>query len=144
MSRIYTIDGQKMTAEEVARIENPTESQKQQFIKQSGLSDARLSDITMMAEVFAPIVREYVVRNVQPIVDRLVAAEGRISQIEAGGIKFCGVHQRALEYKKGAVVVADGSSWISLDDENRDVPGTSGRWVLMAKRGRDAKDAATR
>lgn len=142
MSRIYTIDGQKMTAEEVAKIENPTESQKQQFVRQSGLSDARLSDVTMMADAFAPIVRDYVMRSVQPIIDRLVAAERTIAEIQATGIKFCGVHQRALEYKKGAVVVADGSSWVSLEDGNGDVPGTSGRWTLMAKRGRDGKDAA--
>lgn len=72
------------------------------------------------------IIKDYVAKVTAPL-------EARIRELEEGGIRYCGIHQRALAYKRGDVVTFKGSSWTSLKADNRDVPGTGDGWQLSQK-----------
>lgn len=65
--------------------------------------------------------------------------ERRLDALELSGLKFCGTHQRAIDYERGAVVARDGSSWVALKANPAGVPGDSPDWALLAKAGRDAR-----
>lgn len=67
--------------------------------------------------------------------------EKRVADLEQSGIKFCGVHQRALDYARGSVVISGGSSWVAVKANPAGVPGDSPDWALMARAGRDGRDA---
>jgi hypothetical protein len=105
------------------------------------LGPARVREIESMMSAIAPAIAEFVRDALKPLTDRLLQLEAKAIESESRGIRFEGTHQRALVYRRGSVVVADGSSWVSLEDGNGDTPGTSGRWALMAKRGKDGAHA---
>lgn len=55
------------------------------------------------------------------------------------GLRYCGVHVRGKAYDEGDLVTAGGSAWYCRTTTTN-APGNSGDWLLMVKRGRDAKD----
>jgi hypothetical protein len=75
------------------------------------------------------------------ILDRVDALGQRIAEIESRGVKYWGTFQRSVTYPRGAITTHDGSAWVAIREVDGEVPGTSGAWVLMVKRGRDGKDA---
>ncbi|WP_131829894.1 hypothetical protein [Consotaella salsifontis] len=85
-------------------------------------------------EMFATFT-EITKRNNQDYRARMEALNHRISELEQGGVKFCGVHQRALAYRKGSAVTSDGSLWIALRDASEgEQPGKAPEaWQLAAK-----------
>lgn len=85
-------------------------------------------------EAFGKAVGEQIRDTVAPLLKRIDA-------LEATGIKFCGTHQRAMEYARGSVVVHNGSSWVAVKDMPDGPPGDTADWALMARAGRDGKDA---
>src|SRR5262245_64299066 len=58
-------------------------------------------------------------------IERAVAPlRERIAELEKGGIRYMGTHQRAQEYKRGSMVTHDGSLWCAVTDVNpNQVPG---------------------
>jgi hypothetical protein len=72
------------------------------------------------------------------------AMQAKVIEIEAAGIKFAGVWQRAQEYSRGAIVTSAGSAWVALKDvPEGTAPGQAPEfWQLMVKAGKDGKDAA--
>jgi hypothetical protein len=61
----------------------------------------------------------------------------RLDALEAKGMEFKGVHQRALSYAKGDIVQAGGDNWIAIDSVRPgQAPGSSGVWQLFNKRQR--------
>ncbi|TLX14462.1 transposase [Rhizobium sp. MHM7A] len=69
---------------------------------------------------------------------KLTALSARIEQLEAGGVRYAGIWQRALPYRKGSVVTSDGAMWIALADTPEGVvPGSDPSiWQLAAKSAR--------
>ncbi|MGB3501861.1 MAG: hypothetical protein WBA44_09570 [Mesorhizobium sp.] len=67
----------------------------------------------------------------------------RIKALETASheLKFMGVHQRALDYRRNNLITHDGSLWIALKDTPSGKPGASDDWQLVAKRGADMRDA---
>lgn len=65
----------------------------------------------------------------------------RVEELEAGGVRYLGNHQRAATYRKGDMVTAAGSAWIALKAvPDGAVPGTSpDHWQLAVKAGKDAR-----
>jgi hypothetical protein len=59
---------------------------------------------------------------------------------EVEALEHCGVWEMGRGYARKNLVTFQGSTWIALRDNN-DRPGTPGAWRLIAKRGRDGKDA---
>jgi hypothetical protein len=77
---------------------------------------------------------------------RVAVLEGRLAQLEqqmgdGAALKYGGVYQRPLSYRKGSVVTMNGSAWVALKDAPAgSQPGDGQTWQLMVKRGRDAKN----
>lgn len=87
---------------------------------------------SLMAGI-APVIAKYVEDAVKPLRDRL-------AEIETKGIEFCGSYQRALSYRRGAMVVHDGSLFAAIrDTAPGELPGANAAWQLAAKAGRDAR-----
>lgn len=58
---------------------------------------------------------------------------------DGAGIEYRGVWHSEDIYEKGHVVTSDGSAWVARERTERgDRPGSSKKWQLMVKRGRDA------
>lgn len=67
---------------------------------------------------------------------KLTALAARVEQLEAGGIRYLGCYQRALEYRKGSIVTFASSMWIALDDVPAGVqPGSNGAFWQLAEKG---------
>ena len=65
--------------------------------------------------------------------------KSQVRELEEGGIKYCGIYQRAAVYKRGDCVTHGGSMWCALTDvEPTDAPGKADCWQLSVKHGRDA------
>ncbi|MEY9532165.1 transposase [Sinorhizobium fredii] len=69
---------------------------------------------------------------------KLTALSARVERLEAGGVKYCGTWQRALEYGKGSAVTANGALWVALrDTAEGEQPGkVVDAWQLAAKGGK--------
>jgi hypothetical protein len=66
--------------------------------------------------------------------------KSQVRELEEGGIKYCGVYQKAANYKRGDCVSYDGSMWCAITDVNAmEVPGPSNCWQLAVKHGRDGR-----
>lgn len=91
----------------------------------------RVSDLPGLMAALAPTIAEFVGKAVEPL-------KLRIAELEKGGVKYCGVFQRALDYKRGSLVTFEGSAWCALVD-TREVPGKSDAWQLAVKAGRDGR-----
>ncbi|WP_349437406.1 transposase [Pararhizobium sp. A13] len=66
---------------------------------------------------------------------KLKTLAGRVAELEAGGVRYVGSFQRALEYRKGSVTTFDGSMWIALVNVPAGVqPGSNAAfWQLSQK-----------
>jgi len=50
----------------------------------------------------------------------------RLGALEAHGVKYCGVWQRSMPYRRGAVVTSGASMWVALSDAPEGVePGAT-------------------
>jgi hypothetical protein len=67
--------------------------------------------------------------------------EARLADVEKRGLRYLGVYQRAMDYRRGDATTHDGSLWIATDD-TRGQPGVDANWQLAVKRGRDGKDVS--
>ncbi|TCK31233.1 hypothetical protein EV667_1339 [Ancylobacter aquaticus] len=96
-------------------------------------------DTKAFSDVVAATVKEYVQREA---LDRIDALEKRLAEVEASGLRFLGVWQRAVDYRRGSVVTSEGSSWVALKATSpAEKPGDCDAWALVAQRGRDGRVA---
>lgn len=65
--------------------------------------------------------------------DEVAELRTRVDALDAHGVKYCGVHQRAMAYTRGDVVTHGGSGWIVVADKTTATPGDSAAWQLMVK-----------
>ena len=73
---------------------------------------------------------------------RITALETRLTELESAGIRYCGVHQRAVNYKRGDCVTFDGSMFVAVVDTGpNEIPSASNAWQLAVKRGADARSS---
>ncbi|MGX1107844.1 MULTISPECIES: hypothetical protein [Bradyrhizobium] len=146
MARRYLIDGVSMTAEEVGAIKNPTESQKKQFIAQSGISDDKLREIKAMVDTLFPVIREYVKKNLTPLVDRVAELQQKMVELEERPlVPWAGTWDSAKEFKRNTFCSDRGAMWFAMADSKGVRPGSGdGVWRLVVKAGRDGRDAAAR
>lgn len=65
--------------------------------------------------------------------------KSQVRELEEGGIKYCGIYQRAAVYKRGDCVTYGGSMWCAVTDvQPMEWPGKADCWQLSVKHGRDA------
>jgi hypothetical protein len=94
--------------------------------------DAALGDL---ADVLKVAIRQ----ATGPLLDRIEMLERRASK----GMVYCGTFSRATDYARGSVVVVDGQSWCAIREVMAgEAPGSSDGWSLMARKGKDGKDAS--
>ncbi|KZS55265.1 hypothetical protein [Rhizobium anhuiense] len=68
---------------------------------------------------------------------KLKALSARIAELEAGGVRYSGCYQRALEYRKGSVVTFASSMWAALDNVPAGVqPGSNTAFWQLAQKGK--------
>lgn len=74
---------------------------------------------------------------------RCAELERRMAAVEATGIRYLGVYQRATEYRKGDVVTFAGSAWVAIKavTEGTVPGGDTAAWQLAVRAGKDGKDA---
>jgi hypothetical protein len=47
----------------------------------------------------------------------------RIAELESSAMKYCGVHQASIAYRKGCVTTFDGAAWCATRDVSVEKPG---------------------
>jgi shikimate kinase len=112
--------GERLGDEAMQRVKNEIQGKK-------GIERESLLSIALIMEVVSLYDRE------------MKELRARVSAVEEHGIAYKGVHQRAIEYKRGEVVTSEGSAWIALVDQAKGKPGTNDEWQLFVKAGRDAR-----
>lgn len=120
-------------ASNVTRIESATD-----------WKDAARAEVMKMSQDIVPLyttVEEMAsalfARSYMGLSEKLHRLSERIGDVEAHGLKYAGVWQRALDYERGDVVTHKGSAWIAVDNVRAE-PGSTSGWQLMVKRGRNA------
>ncbi|MGO6724411.1 MULTISPECIES: transposase [Rhizobium] len=78
--------------------------------------------------------------------DEIIELKNRLDAIESHGVKYAGVYQKALAYRRGMVVTSSGAMWVALADTPEGVaPGSNGAfWQLSAKAARPVVRVKTR
>jgi hypothetical protein len=92
-------------------------------------------------QVFLKTIGRFVTDQTRPLRDEIAKLKARVAELEEGGAKFCGSWQRANSYRRGEWVGYDGSGWVALSDvQPLEQPGTSDKWQLVIRAGRDARE----
>ncbi|MBB2698995.1 UNVERIFIED_ORG: hypothetical protein GGI66_003672 [Rhizobium esperanzae] len=75
----------------------------------------------------------------------LLEHQARLDAMESHGVRYCGVYQKALSYRRGDVVTASSSMWTALrDTAEGEQPGKAlDAWQLSAKAARPAVPVKT-
>jgi hypothetical protein len=77
---------------------------------------------------------------VQSLRGQIVELRAELDMIKQKGVEFCGTYVRAMPYRRGSLVVKDGSLRAAIRDvEPGDVP-PGGNWALCAKAGANGRD----
>ncbi|MGG7580633.1 transposase [Rhizobium sp. Nf11,1] len=70
----------------------------------------------------------------------LLEHQARLTALESHGVKYAGVYQKALGYRRGTVCTHAGSMWIALADTPEGVaPGSNGAFWQLAEKGRPTR-----
>ena len=99
---------------------------------------------TAELEAMADAIADSIAKATEPLLKRIVQLERRlnVAEMRPKGLSFEGAWQRAATYVRHSGVVHDGSLFVAVVDQTRgDLPGSSNAWQLVAKRGRDGRDA---
>ncbi|MFZ3206395.1 MAG: hypothetical protein WA161_21350 [Pseudomonas sp.] len=67
-----------------------------------------------------------------PLVKQIGELRQRVAELEDRGLKYCGTHQRAQDYRRGDSVTHKGSLWTAIKATEKE-PGTSPDWQLSAR-----------
>lgn len=77
--------------------------------------------------------------NIAALLDRVAALEKRLAEIETKAFEYAGVHQRAIEYRRGQGVTYKGNLFVALKNNPGDIPGPD--WQLAVPKGKDGDNA---
>jgi hypothetical protein len=95
-------------------------------------------DITALMAGIAPVIHA----EIEALQKQIAALTARVAELESGSMKYCGVHQASMAYRKGHVVTFDGAAWCATRDVSVEKPGHGDGWQLMVKAARDATPRA--
>jgi hypothetical protein len=131
-SRTIKFDGEAFGQQMVEAIKLYTDPFDERLKKLEGAPGG--IDTLELAKAMAPPIKKHMSSMVEPL-------EARLAAVEASGIRYCGVWQRANLYRKGSVVTEQGGAWVALVDNEGIRPGEGGTdaWQLMVRAGRDGR-----
>jgi hypothetical protein len=99
--------------------------------------------VQKIAAMFGPIESD-----VGELKNKVAQLAERVTALEASGVRYVGVYQRAADYKRGDVCTHEGAMWVAImDAPPNEIPGHSVCWQLSVKgpdprtRGSDGHDA---
>jgi hypothetical protein len=96
--------------------------------------------VEAVIEAIAPVIRDFVRDSIAQFRERADKLEARLAELETRGVEYRGIHQRACDYRRGALVTFDGSIWAAVRDVAAgETPGQSSGWQLAIKHGRDSR-----
>jgi hypothetical protein len=98
-------------------------------------------NVASLLEAITLFVCEQVRDATTPLKEEISKLKGRLAEIETKGVEFSGSWQRSSEYRRGMMAVHEGSLFACIEATSpNEAPGTSPKWVLAAKAGRDARE----
>jgi hypothetical protein len=96
----------------------------------------------MLEETLAKELADIILEQQKPLRDEIAKLKTRVAELESGGIRYCGVYQRAQNYRRGDITTHEGSMWCAVSDvAPNEQPGKCQGWQLCCMKGRDGKDA---
>ncbi|MFM9860602.1 hypothetical protein RUR49_19255 [Pseudoxanthobacter sp. M-2] len=102
------------------------------------MSDLDRKELETALYDFVSVTKQAIREAVGPLADRIEMLERRATK----GMMFVGTYSRAADYARGSVVVVDGQSWCAIREVMAgEAPAASDAWSLMARKGKDGKDA---
>ena len=91
-------------------------------------------------KLFLQTIGRFVASQTKPLKDRIAELEARLEEVEKNGVRYCGVYQRALNYRRGDQVTHDGARHIALRDiQPCEAPLKSDGWQLSDKSEREPR-----
>jgi chitodextrinase len=100
------------------------------------LSEHEKALIRGIAEALNDEIRREIAKATAPLL-------ARIAELESSSLKYLGVHQPSIAYRKGHVVTHDGAAWCATRDVSVERPGHSDGWQLMVKSAPPARSDTT-
>jgi hypothetical protein len=100
-------------------------------------------EIRGFCQGIAPTIRDTIEQAVTKLCEaRIAPLEREIIELKSKGVRFMGVHQRAVSYRLGSLVTFDGALFAAVRDvAEGEVPKSSDGWQLCVKPGRDGREA---
>jgi hypothetical protein len=93
--------------------------------------------LSPMEEAQAKAIAQFVVDEIARAITPL---RERIAQLEQRGVEYCGVYQRAVGYRRGAIVTFDNHMHVAVTDvEPNQAPLQSSAWQLCLKGAHDRR-----
>lgn len=83
---------------------------------------------------------KFVSDKLKPLQKEVADLKAQVAELQQGGVKFSGTHQRGNEYKRGEICSYDNSLWVALvDTEPMQIPGKCAAWQLALRGQPDAR-----
>jgi hypothetical protein len=99
------------------------------------------SDKNLKAPPSAEHVYELIDALTNAMLGHVKALKKRVAELEARPVlRYVGTYDSARLYQSGELVTDGGSIW-HCNQDTTSRPGSSDRWTLACKRGRDGKDS---
>jgi hypothetical protein len=72
--------------------------------------------------------------QLKPLQKEIAELKAQVAELQQGGIKFSGNHQRGNEYRRGEICSYDNSLWVALVDvKPMEIPGKCAAWQLALR-----------
>jgi hypothetical protein len=76
----------------------------------------------------------YVNAQVMPLRKEIADLKKQVAELQEGGVRFSGTHQRGNEYRRGEICSYDNSLWVALVDvKPMEIPGKCAAWQLALR-----------
>ena len=82
---------------------------------------------------------KFISDKLKPLQKEIADLKAQVAELQAGGVKFSGNHQRGNEYRRGEIAAYDNAVWCAVADAKpMQIPGTCAAWQLALRGQPDA------
>ena len=105
----------------------------------SELAEKNRSDIAQ-TKLILQNVGKFISDKLKPLQKEIADLKAQVAELQEGGVRFSGTHQRCNGYKRGEICSYDNSLWVALvDTEPMQIPGKCAAWQLALRGQPDAR-----